>query len=105
MVAQGEPDERDHVKAEPDDEYFLSECGWTLLIGLRFGRFVFGRCAAQGGLLLWRVHLLGFYADVGAGQVVSEVPMGPMSLDKNRSPDAVAGSGLCIVAAYFCMTL
>ena len=59
VVAQGEPDEREHVKVEPDDEYFLSERGRMLLLGLRFGRLVFGRCAAQGGLLLWCVHLLG----------------------------------------------
>jgi hypothetical protein len=30
-----------------------------LLLWLRFGRLVFGRCAAQGGLLLRFVHLLG----------------------------------------------
>jgi hypothetical protein len=35
-------------------------------------------------LLLWCVHLLGFYAGVGAEQVVSDVPLGPMSSVKRK---------------------
>ena len=41
VMAHGEADEREHIKAKPDNKYFLSEYGWTLLIGLPFGRFVF----------------------------------------------------------------
>ena len=58
MVAQSEPEEREHVKVEPDDEYFHSERGRLIVLGLRLRRLVFGRCAAHGGLLLRCVHLL-----------------------------------------------
>ncbi len=57
VVAQGEPDEREHVKVEPGDEYLLYERGRLPLLGLCGGGLVCGCCVARGGMLLRRGHM------------------------------------------------
>jgi len=57
VVAQGEPQEREHVKIQDDDEYLLPEGGRKPLLGLRFRRLGLRRRAARSGLLLRCVHL------------------------------------------------
>jgi len=61
VVAQGEPDEREHVKVEPGDEYFLYERGRIILLGLsRLRDFVFFHSRINNKLAnlgaLWGVH-------------------------------------------------
>ena len=61
VVAQGEPDEREHVKVEPGDEYFLYERGRIILLGLsRLRDFVFFHSWINNKLAnlgaLWGVH-------------------------------------------------
>ena len=70
MVAQGEPEEREHVKVEHDDEYLLYKRGRLVILGLRYGRLVLGRRAARGGLLLRCVHVIGVLPRSGCGASV-----------------------------------